>query len=69
MARLAVPEHTIDIYVKHNMLGSLGFVSLNMEYSSLMPTQYLAQVSRTVLLHLLLALVISEHHFFPVAYF
>lgn len=53
MARLAVPEHTIDIYVKHNMLGSLVFVSLNMEYSSLMPAQYLAQVSRTVLLRLL----------------
>lgn len=37
LARFAIPEHTIDMYEKHNILGFLGFISLDRDYLSFMP--------------------------------
>lgn len=67
LAGFAIPEHTIDIYEKHNFLHSLGFCSLDGDYSSFMLAQYPVQVSRTVVFRLLRWLEMSKHYFFPVA--
>lgn len=64
LARFAIPEHTIDLYEKHNFLHSLGFCSLDGDCSSFMLAQYPAQVSRTVVFHLLWLLETSKHYFF-----
>lgn len=64
LARFAIPEHTIDIYKKHNFLHSLGFCSLDRDYSSFMLAQCPALVSRTVVFHLFWLIEIFKLLFF-----